>query len=52
MYRHESEGWESPLGREICCPQNFDTLTRAPVSLSKMNAVARAQLIFLMLILL
>ena len=33
MYRHESEGWESPLGREIFCPQNFDTLTRAPVRL-------------------
>ena len=52
--RHESEGWgfESPLGRDIFCLKNFDTFTRTPVRVSKMNAGARAQLTFQMLTLL
>ena len=45
--RHESEGWgfESPPpppGRDIFCLKNFDTVTRTPVRVSKINAVARA----------
>ena len=50
----ESEGWgfESPSGRDIFCLKNFDTFTRTPVCVSKMNAVARAQLTFQMLTLL
>ena len=41
--RHESEGWgfKSPSGRDIFCLEN--------VRVSKMNAVARAQLKFQML---
>ena len=41
---HESEGWgfESPKGRDIFCLKNFDTFTRTPVRVSKMNDVARA----------
>ena len=29
-------------GRDIFCLKNFDTFTRRPVRVSKMNAVARA----------
>ena len=49
--RHESEGWgfESHSGRDIFCLKNFDTFTRTPVRVSKMNAAARAQLTFQML---
>ena len=52
--RHESGGWgfESPSGRDICCLKTFDTFKRTPVRVSKMNAVARAQLTFQMLTLL
>ena len=54
--RHESEGlgFESPslAGRDIFCLKNFDTFTRTPVRVSKMKAVAHAQLTFLMLTLL
>ena len=52
--RHESDGWgfESPSGRDIFCLKNFDTFTITHVRLSKMNAVARAQLTFQMLTLL
>ena len=52
--RHESEGWgfESPSGRDIFFLKNFDTFTRTPVRVSKMNAIARAQLTFQMLTLL
>ena len=52
--RHESEGWgfESPSGRDIFCLKNFYTFTRTPVRVSKMNAVACAQLTFQMLALL
>ena len=51
--RHESEGWgfESPSGRDIFCLKNFDTFQRKPVRVSKMNAVARAELTFQMSIL-
>ena len=46
-------GWvEIPSGREIFCPQNFDAFTRKSVRVSKINAVARAQLTFQMLTLL
>ena len=45
-------GVESPSGRDIFCLENFDTFTKTPVCVSKMNAVARAQLTFQMLILL
>ena len=46
--RHESEGseFEYPSGRDIFCLKNIDTLTRTPVRVSKMNAVARALLTF------
>ena len=46
--QHKSEGWGfmSPSGRDIFCLKNVDTFTRTPVSVSKMNAVARAQLTF------
>ena len=49
--RHESEGWgfESPSGRDIFCLKNFDTFTRTPVRVSKMNAVARAKLTYQMI---
>ena len=49
--RHKSEGWgfESPSGRDIFCLKNFDTFTRTPFCVSKMNAVAPAQLTFQML---
>ena len=52
--QHESKGWrlESPSGRDIFCLKNFDTFTRTPIRLSKMNAVACAQLTFRMLTLL
>ena len=52
--QHESEGWgfESPSGRDIFCLKNFDTFPRTSVLVSKMNAVARPQLIFQMLTLL
>ena len=41
--QHESEGrgFESPSGRDIFCLNNFDTFTRTPLRVSKMNAVAR-----------
>ena len=44
--RHEFEGWgfESPSGRDTFCLKNFDTFTSTPVDVSKMNAVACAQL--------
>ena len=46
-------GGSSPLsGRDIFCLKNFDTFTRTPVRVSKVNAVARAQLTFQMLTLL
>ena len=53
-YIHDSEGWgfESPSGRDIFCLKNFDTFTRTPVHVSKMNAVAHTQLAFQMLTLL
>ena len=38
--------------RDIFCLKNFGTFSRTPVRVSKMNAVARAQLIFQMLTLL
>ena len=52
--RHESDNWrfESPSGRDIFCLKNFDTFARTTVRVSKMNAVARAQLTFQMLTLL
>ena len=54
IIRYESEGlgFESPSGRDIFCLKNFDTFPRTPVRVSKMNAVARAQLTFQMLALL
>ena len=44
--RHESERWgfESPSDRDIFCLKIFDTFKRTAVRVSKMNAVARAQL--------
>ena len=44
--RYESEGWgfEFPLARDLFCLKNFDTFTRTSVRVSKINAVARAQL--------
>ena len=44
--RHESEDWglESLSSRGIFCLKHFDTFSSAPVRVSKMNAVARAQL--------
>ena len=39
-------------GRDIFCLKNVDTFTGTPVRVSKMNAVARAQLIFQMVTLL
>ena len=45
-------GSSPPSGRDIFCLENFDTFTRTAVHVSKMNAVARAQLSFQMLILL
>ena len=45
-------GFVSPSGRDIFCLKNFDTVTRTPVRVSKMNADARAQLTFQMLTLL
>ena len=39
-------GFESPSGRDIFCLKNFDTFTRTPVSVLKMNVVAPAQLTF------
>ena len=52
--RHESEVWgfKSLSGRDIFCLKNFDTFTRTSVRVSKMNAVARAQLTVQMLTLL
>ena len=49
--RYQSEGWgfESPSCRDIFCLKNFDTFTRSPVPVQKMNDVARAQLTFRML---
>ena len=40
--RHESEGlgFESPSGRDIYCLKKFDTFTRTPLRVSKINAVA------------
>ena len=48
---HESKGWgfKSPSGQDIFCLKNFDTFTRTPVRVSKMNAVAWAQLTLQML---
>ena len=45
---HESEGWgfESPSGRDIFCLTNFYTFPRTSVRVSKMTAVACAQLTF------
>ena len=37
---------------QVECLKNFDTFTRTPIRVSKMNAVARAQLTFQMLTLL
>ena len=53
-HSHESEGWgfESTSGRDILCLKNFDTFTRTSVRVSKINAVARAQLTFQMFTLL
>ena len=48
----EDLGFESPSGRDIFCFKNFDTFTRTSALVSKMNAVARAQLTFQMLTLL
>ena len=52
--RIDIEGWgfESPSGRDAFCLKNFDTFTWTPIHVSKVNAVARAQLIFQMLTLL
>ena len=52
--RYESEGWgfEFLSGGDIFCLKNFDTFTITSVRVSKMNAVARAQLTFPMLTLL
>ena len=43
---------QSPSGRDIFCLKNFDTFTRTPVRVPKINAVASAQLTFQMLTLL
>ena len=45
-------GFVSPSDRDIFCLNNFDTFTRTPVHVSKMNAVACAQLTYQMLTLL
>ena len=45
-------GFDSSSGRDIFCLKHFDTVTRTSVCVSKMNAVARAQLTFQMLTLL
>ena len=47
---HESEDWrfEFPWARYIFCLKNFDTFTRTSVHVSKINAVAYAQLTFQM----
>ena len=45
-------GFESPSGWDIFCLKNFDTFTRTPVRVSKINAISRAQLTFQMLTLL
>ena len=37
-------GFEFPSDRDIFCLKNFDTFTRTSIRVSKMNAVARAQL--------
>ena len=40
-------GFESsPTGRDIFCLKNFDTCTKTSIRVSKMNAVAHAQLRF------
>ena len=44
--------FESPSGRDIFCLKNFDTFTRTPVGVLKMNALACAQLTSQMLTLL
>ena len=46
--RHESEGggFESPSGQDIFCLKTFDIFTRTSTCVSKMNAVAHAQLTF------
>ena len=46
--RHESEsGWfKSPSDRDIFCLKNFDNVARTSFRVSKMNAVARAQLTY------
>ena len=57
-HRHESEDLGGGGGgggggrRDIFCLKNFDTFSRTIVRVSKMNAVARAQLISQMLTLL
>ena len=47
----QSEGWgfQPPSGRCIFCLKNFDTFTKTPDRVSKINAVVRAQLTFQML---
>ena len=42
-------GFKSPSGRYIFCYKNVDTFTRTPVGVSKMNAVAHAQLTYQMI---
>ena len=47
--RHESEGLGVRVvttGRDIFCLKNFDTCTKTSIRVSKMNAVAHAQLRF------
>ena len=39
-------GFESPSGRDIFCFKIIDTFTRTSVRVSKLTAVARAQLAF------
>ena len=52
--QHEIEDWgfESASGQDILFLKNFDTFTRTPIRVSKMNDVAGTQLTFQMLFLL
>ena len=40
-------GGVDPSGRDMFCLKNFDTFTRTPVRVSKMNAVARVNVNFI-----
>ena len=45
-------GGSSPFRQDIFCLKNFDTFTRTPIRVSKINVVSCAQLTFQMLTLL